>query len=196
MANERRPDDLCEVWRGQKVEHNQMTLAEIREKASKFQRRIRFRNLKEYGAYAAVVAFFGFSMGAYPPLMRAGAWLCIAGMLYSAYQMHRRGSSKTVAAGWEPESCLSFHRRELERQRDLLLSIWSWYLGPLIPGLALLMIGGGVARPGHLKHAWAAVSLYLALIAVGFWFVARLNRRAAQRLQRQIDELGALSTER
>jgi hypothetical protein len=152
--------------------------------------------LREYAAIGAVVVFFGFSMGKYTPLMRAGAWLCIAGMLYVAYQIHRRGSAKTVAGDLAPASCLDFHRRELERQRDLVMNVWSWYLGPLIPGLVLLMVAAGMANPGHLKHAWLFVTLYSAIVALGFYFVARLNRRAARCLQRRIDDLVSMGSER
>lgn len=192
MANELPPDDLGEVWRTQSVEHTQMTLNEIREKARKLKRTTLFRNLREYVAILIVVAFFGSSMGKYPPLMRAGAGLCIAGMLYVAYQLHRRGSAKTMAADLAPASCLDFHRRELERQRDLLRGIWSWYLGPMIPGLALIAVAAGMANPGHLKRVWVFEGAYSAAVALAFYFVARLNRRAAQRLQRQIDELDAM----
>jgi hypothetical protein len=193
MANELRPDDLGEVWRRQKVEHTQMTLDEIRAKAHKFQRKIVFRNLREYAAIAVVVVFFGLSMEKYPPFMRAGAGLSIAGGLYVAYQLYRRGSAKTMAADLAPASCLDFHRRELERQRDLLQGIWSWYLGPLIPGLALLVVGAGMANPGHSRNAWRFLSIYSSAVALAFHFVARLNRRAAQRLQRRIDELDAMA---
>ena len=196
MANELRPDDLGEVWRRQKVEHTQMTIDELRGKASKFRRRILFRNLREYAAVAVVVAFFAFSMGKYTPLMRVGAGLSIAGMLYVAYQIHRRGSTKAVAADLAPESCLDFHRQELERQRDLLMGIWSWYLGPMIPGLVFLMVAVGMANPGHLKHALVFEAEYSAVVALAFYFVAKLNQRAARRLQRQIDELDAMRGER
>src|ERR1035441_113308 len=179
MANELRPDDLGEVWRTQNVEHTQMTINEIREKARKFQRKIYFRNLREYVAIAVVAAFFGYSMGKYPPLMRAGAGLIIAGVLYVAYQLHRRGSSKTAAADLATASCLDFHRTELERQRDLLRGIWSWYLGPMIPGLALMVVAAGMANPGHLPHVWGYVGLYSTVVALAFFLVARLNRRGA-----------------
>lgn len=192
MANELRPEDLGEVWRGQKVEHTQMTIEQIREKARKFQRRIRFRNLREYAAYAVVVAFFGFFGGKYPPLMRPGAWLLIAGMTYVAYQLHKRGAAKAVPEDATPKNWLEFHRQELERQRDLLRGIWRWYLGPMIPGMALVVVGGALANHGHAKHAWALASAYVAIVALGFYFVGRLNQRAAQRLQRQIDELNAM----
>jgi hypothetical protein len=124
--------------------------------------------------------------------MRVGDWVSIAGMLYVVYQLHRRGSAKTVATDPAPASCLDFHRRELERQRDMLLGIWSWYLGPLIPGMVLIAVAGGLVNPGHPKRAWLFEALYAAIVALGFYFVAKLNQRAAQRLQRQIDELNAM----
>lgn len=189
MANELQPDDLGGLWRTQSVETTQMTLDEIREKANKFQRKIGFRNLREYAAIAVVVAFFGFSIGKYPPPMRVGAGLCIAGMLYVAYQIHRRGSSKAATADLAAASCLDFHRREMERQRDLLQGIWSWYLGPMIPGLVWIVVAAGMANPGHLKHAWVFEGLYSGAVALAFFFVARLNQRAARQLQRRIDEL-------
>jgi uncharacterized membrane protein YecN with MAPEG domain len=192
MSNELRPDDLGEVWRRQKVEHTQMTIDEIRAKARKFQRKILFRNFREYAAIALVVVFFGATMGKYTPLMRAAAGLMIAGGLYVAYQLHRRGSAKTLAGDLAPASCLDFHRRELERQRDLVLNVWSWYLGPMIPGLAFMVVAAGLANPGHLKRVWLFVSAYSAVVALAFYLVARLNRRAAHRLQRRIDELDAM----
>jgi hypothetical protein len=173
-----------------------MPLTEIREKGRKFQRKIAFRNLREYAAIAVVTVFFGASMWKYPPLMRAGAGLCIAGGLYVGYQLHRRGSSRAMADGLAAASCLDFHRRELERQRNALMGVWSWYLGPLIPGLAVLMAGVGMAVPGHSKMAWTFVSVYSAAVALAFYFVGRLNQRAARRLQRQIDEIDAMRDER
>jgi hypothetical protein len=43
-----------------------------------------------------------------------------------------------------------------------------------------------------LKHVWRFVSAYSAVVALAFYLVARLNRRAALRLQRRIDELDAM----
>ena len=169
-----------------------MTLTEIREKARKFQRKILFRNLREYAAIAVVVVFFGFGMGKYPPWMRAGAGLCIAGGLYVAYQLHPKGLGEERGGGSGPGKRLEFHRRELERQRDLVRGVWAWYLGPLIPGLALMVVAAGIANPGHLKHVWRFVGLYSFAVGLLFYFVARLNLRAARRLQRRIDELDAM----
>ena len=60
MANELPPDDLKNLWQGQNVEATRMTLEEIRQKAAKFQKRIRNRNLREYAAAVVVFGWFGF----------------------------------------------------------------------------------------------------------------------------------------
>jgi hypothetical protein len=172
-----------------------MTINEIREKARKFKRTILFRNLREYVAIAVVVVFFGSTMRTYPPLMRGGAGLCIAGMLYVAYQLYRKSSSKSAGAGLAPASCLDSYRRELERERDNLRSVWSWYLGPMLPGLALIAVAGALSNPGHWRFAWVFVGVYVAAILLVFYFVARLNQHAVRSLQRKIDELDAMQGE-
>ena len=86
---------------------------------------------------------------------------------------------------------MEFYRRELERQRDLLRDIWRWYLGPFIPGL-VVFVWGSVR---HVKGGqWVKAVPFGVLCVVFFWFVGRLNRRAADKLQRQIEELRGLST--
>ncbi|MBM3738862.1 MAG: hypothetical protein FJW39_24060 [Acidobacteria bacterium] len=47
---------------------------------------------------------------------------------------------------------IDFHRAELERQRDLLQGIWSWYPLPLVPGMVVLNIGFA-QRSGSLRPA-------------------------------------------
>ena len=140
MGNELRPDNLGEVWRAQDLEHTQMTLTEIREKARKFQRKILFRNLREYAAIAVVVVFFGFGMGKYPPWMRAGAGLCIAG----GYTWHTNFTEGARRRAW---------RRIWPRQAAWSSTggNWSasgiWFAAsgpgiwdPSIPGLALMVV--------------------------------------------------------
>jgi hypothetical protein len=75
----------------------------------------------------------------------------------------------------------------------MLTGLWSWYLGPLVPGLVLMIVAMGRANPGHLRHIWPVTGVYLAVILLVFLAIDRLNKRAARGLQRQIDELDASS---
>jgi len=190
MPSELPPLDPRSVWQCQSVEPTAVSLDEIRKRARKYQGKVRFRNGREYAAIAFVTLFLGHTMGTLHHLaMQVGAGMCIAGSWYVAWQIHRRGRARPVPAG---STCLGFHRGELERQRDLMLGIWSWYLGPLLPGLAVVTIGAGLANPGRLVRPWLFVGGYAALVAVVFLMVARYNKSCARRLQAQIDELDSM----
>jgi hypothetical protein len=193
MPNELPPDDPRSVWQSQTAEHTAMPLDEIRRKARKYQSKIQFRNSLEYVAVIFIVVFFSHTIWTVHHLvMRVGAGLCIAGGLYMSWQLHKRGSARAVPASLGFTTCLAFHRSELARQRDLLLASWSWYLGPLLPGLAVLVIGAAIASPRHLHYMWAMVGGYSAFVAFTFLMVRRYHLRCARRLQAQIDELDSL----
>ena len=180
-------DDLQNLWQNQQSEAFRISLEQVRARALKLQRTVSFRNLREYLASAVVVIFSSWQAVSLPdPIMRAGSALIIFGVLYVVWHLYRWGSSREVTG-----NCLEFHRRELERQRDLLRSIWRWYLGPMIPGLLVVVIGG--LRVSHSpRHTWFTI-IYLVLCALFFYGVGLLNQRGARRLQRQIDELDKLT---
>lgn len=181
------------IWQNQTVEGVSMSLDDIRRKAGGFHRTIGWRNAREYVAALAVVVFFGFQLFlTRDALMRAGYGAMIGGMLYLAWQLHRRGSSRSLPEEMGLTSGVEFFRRELERQRDLLQNVWSWYLGPLIPGWVLLMAAVARTNPGHPRQVGLALGGLNLVAALAFVFVWKLNQWAAGKLQRQIDELDTL----
>ena len=86
-------------------------------------------------------------------------------------------------------SSLQFYRRQLERQRDLTASVWSWYLAPLVPGLLLFAVSSALGDPHPRKLI--VLALFYGFSAGLFIFIWKLNARAARCLQRLIDELYA-----
>jgi hypothetical protein len=169
-----------------------MSLDEIRRKAQRFSRKIRRRNGREYVAAVFVVAIFGYYIWHYNEwFMRIGSGLVIAGTAYMVFQLHRRGSAASAPADLGLTTGLGFYRKELERQHALLNSVWRWYMGPFVPGLAVITLGAAFTKPGRSPHAWMFAGSYAVVVALAFWLVARLNQRCAGRLQRQIDELNA-----
>jgi hypothetical protein len=144
-----------------------------------------------------MVVFFGFEFWRVPDaLTRVGMGLMIAGMVYLIWQLHRKGSARSLPAEMGLASGLDFFRQELERQRDLVGSVWSWYLGPLIPGWVVLMVAFARTNPGHLRHFGLSLAAFNLFAALAFVFVWKLNQRAACSLQRRIDELNALEGQR
>jgi len=196
--NESPPNDVLKsVWQNQKTEGIRMSADDLRRKAKQFHGKILWRNLREYLAVLAVAALFGFEFWRTTDVLaRAGFALTIAGMLYLVWQLYRKGSSRALPAEMGLASGLEFFKRELERQRDLLQNVGKWYLGPLVPGLAIITIASARSNPGHLRHFALFLALYSLIVAFIFVSIWKFNRRAARKLQRQIEELDALKEPR
>lgn len=181
---------MKELWQSQPTEGISMSIDQIRLSAGKFERRIHRRNLREYLAAAVAIAFFSFEFWRAGDLVvRIGFGLLIAGLFYLIWHMLSKGSSQPLPQDAGLSSCIEFQRRQLGHQRDLLRSVWLWYLAPLLPGMAVLLFAFGHANPGHLQHpAFVVVpeAMFFGAVCIA---IALLNDRAADKLQRQIDEL-------
>jgi len=197
MRNESSPNDMRNVWQNQKTEGIRMSIEEIRGRAGKFEKKIYWRNAREYVVALVMVVFFGFEFWRMPDaLTRVGVGLMIAGLLYLVWQLRQRGSSRTLPEELGLATGLEFFRRELEKQRRLVANVWSWYLGPLIPGWVVLTVAFARTNPGHVRHIGLTLAGLNLVAALAFVFVWKLNQSAARWLQRRIDELDALQGQR
>lgn len=204
MPNHDFDDDARAVWRSQPTEPGPPPLRDMQSRLLALQRRVRRRNLREYGAIAVVVGLFGYGSWASADLLsRIGSALEVAGALYVAYQLHRRASARVQPRDLAPKPCADFYRAELERQRDALRSVWSWYILPFVPGIAVELLGSlrsAMASAGPVGTARALertlpFGLPVAVIAIVFYAVWKLNQSAAGRLQARINALEALRHE-
>ena len=186
-SQDRRIKDL---WQSQPTEGIKMSIDQIRMSAGKFQRRIRYRNVREYIAAIAVLGFSSFEFWrAGDLLVRIGFVLIAAGTFYVVWHMLSKGSAQPLPEEAGLSSCIDFQCLQLEQQRDLLSSVWLWYMGPLVPGMAVLLFAFGRANPGHLKHPALVVAPEAIFFIAVFVAGVMLNSGAARKLQRQIDEL-------
>ena len=175
------------LWKTQETDTPPMTLEQIH--ARGFQSGVRARNLVEYAATLIVVFAFGSYVFTAPNIfIKVGAALTVVGAMFTAWQLHRRGSARTPPAS-SAQDALAFHRAELERQRQASLSVPKWYLAPFLPGLAVTLIGQGQELEGQPLVAKLVVP---ALAAVVFVAIALHHRRISRRLQTAIDELDRL----
>jgi hypothetical protein len=195
-------DNAKNLWQNQPVEPAQISLAELHEKAQKLERRVRRRNLREYAAGAIAIAGYGYYIWKFPtPIIRLGCVLVIAGVLFVVYMLHKRGHARAVPAEMAFRSSLDFYRHELERQRDLLRSVWTWYLLPFVPGLIIFGLGLFLRTmkqpnaPAHARLIVISFSLTAAFVALVFIVIGKLNQRGARKLQRKIDALDSLEKE-
>lgn len=184
-------DDLCNVWQSQSFGPGP-GLEGIRRRAGQFRSRIWRRNLREYLAMAVVIPWFGYGAWRAPSaLMRLGDGLMVAGVVWILLQLHRRAGTGTSPEALGQKDCAVFHRTELVRQRDALRSVWQWYLGPLLPGLGVIVTEGAEAGFHRSMAAGSATLVYAGLAGLLLWWIGWLNRKAADRLQSEIEAMDA-----
>jgi hypothetical protein len=185
------PDDrdLQALWQSQSPVGNDgsaIALDEIHQMAQRLEHKVARRNRREYLAAAFVVAVFGWSMFTAPSvLLRIGAGMSIGATIAVAYMLHLWGTTATLPSDLALTSALEFHRGQLERKRDLLRGAWWWYLLPFAPGFLVVEIGQALAYPERMSRT---IAVSVVVMASGVGIYAR-SRRAAARVQRQIDRL-------
>ena len=180
---------MQQLWQQQPVEGTRMSVDEIRKRASKFEKRIVWRNAREYVSGGIAIFLFGyFFFHAHDMLTRIAFGMLIAGMAYVLLYLYRKGGTTGAAAVETGKPCADFFLAELERQRDLINNLW-WYLGPLVPGMVMLSVSSFLAHR-HPQSLWVLAAVDVSIVALSY-LIIRLNSRAARCLQRQIDELRA-----
>jgi hypothetical protein len=178
------------IWQDQPVEGIKMSAEIIHQRAEKLERRIMWRNAREYVASLIAAVLFGyFFVTAHDVLSRVTFGLFIGAMLWIVVQLHRKGSATSLPREVDTLTSLRLYRGELERQHAVVRNVWSWYLAPLVPGFVVYTIGYAIKfqRP----TAWAGLALMDAIVAGMFVVIWKMNMRAARCLQRMIDELNA-----
>lgn len=178
-----------DFWQNQPVEGIRMPVDQIRRRAESFRRSITWRNRREYVAALLVTAVSIYQFFSSEGLVRTGFAFLIAGLFFLTGRLYSAGSAKRLPQDAGVWNWIEYRRRELARQRDLLNSVWRWYLGPLIPGLAILLFAFARANPGHSQHFSLIIAGYVIVVAAVFIFIARLNTAAASELQKEIDDL-------
>lgn len=189
-------DDLRLAWRSQTEEPVIMSERELQRRAYRLQARIRWRNIGEYSAAVLIAALSAyFFLHFQTVLLRAGAGLIAAGVAYVTWQLARHGSAGSLPSDALVTSSLDFLITQLERQRNLLRRIWSWYLLPLLPGLMVFLFGLSQlpsSRGTGYELSQSTIVHTAVACVVGFALIAALNQGVARRLQREIKFLSSL----
>jgi hypothetical protein len=183
---------LVLLWREQAMTASAFDPGTLEARSDNFARQVFRRNAIEYIAGTSAALFFllfglgviGEPASALPGVLtRVAAFVLVGGLVVVGVALYRRASAGRFAG--MADAILMFHVRELTRQRDALRGVWVWYLGPLLPGLAIFYAGVFLAPDVQPVLA----SLAAAGTAVLFIVIGLLNHAAANRLARQIAEL-------
>lgn len=182
-------DDVRQLWREQAVPPLQpLPTDELAAQSQQLRHKVGRRNRRETVAAGLVAAVFLAYAWFFPYwLTKLGALLTAAGSAVVVWQLHRRVSPLPLPEALGA-SLLQFHRAELVRQREALRAVWRWYVAPFVPGLVLYLCGRQIENGRWQPWPFVITALVLAGVV---W----INRRAAQRLQREIETLDVLSKE-
>ena len=187
-------DPVKQAWQSSVEIGGAPPLDEVRKGAEKFYRYVKWRNIVEYVACAVVIVVFTVYIFILPHILqKVGSAMVVAAAIFAPWQLHRRASAVPLSmAGTMP--IYDFVRGQLVRHRDALKGIFSWYILPFFPGMALVVAGNGLhaeteAAGPPIWQRWAALGAMAATIAFIWW----LNQLAARRLQKRIDEIDALT---
>jgi hypothetical protein len=173
-----------QLWHEQPREEHAMSINEIRERAQRFERRVRRNNILTALLIVVIVAVELRQISVEPELLeRVGDSLTIAAFVYLAYWYRRHALGQTAPAGPAMTQSVDFYREQLARQRDLSEHPWG-YLLPFVPGIGLSLFGRALDR-SPAQNAAIAVFAVALFIGTAWW-----HKRSARRLQREIDELG------
>jgi hypothetical protein len=189
MQNESPNQMITELWQCQPVEGIKMSVEELRKRSAKFEKKIMWRNVREYVAGAIAAGLLAsFIVKSHDVFFQLACGLMIAGLAYMAYQLYRRTSPRSMPAELGAANSLQFHRAELERQMNFLRHIWRWYLGPLVPGLVAFSLATMTGDHHHILRI-VLVNSFFAFCMILVW---RLNAYEVRCLQLRIDELHAV----
>ncbi|HWW58770.1 MAG TPA: hypothetical protein VN047_17890 [Sphingopyxis sp.] len=184
------PDDddkLRRLWSRSDAALEPLSLAEVKSRAATFNSAIGRRNRREYIATAFVTLIFGLYALILPgALLKVGSLLVIVGGFVMAWQLSRRTSRPGPGAA--AADVRAYYRAQLATEEQMLASVGLWYIGPLIPGLAVFMAGLARASGFASMSGFAAFAAIPLAIFFGIWL---LNRRAAAMLREHIARIDA-----
>ncbi|WP_029728595.1 hypothetical protein [Sphingomonas sp. UNC305MFCol5.2] len=183
-------DSITSLWTQQHSDAVPLDTEALARADARFRRRIRRRDSVEYVAGLLAAGVFVNTAVQTPDwAIRVGCAAIILGMGIVMRNLWRRRPQTPDAALGAPS--IAFHRANLVAQRDALANVWRWYLAPVVPGMALLLLAVLRASAEHMP-LWAAIlgtgAVAIPVVAI-FWGIHRLNRAAARRLQAMIDAL-------
>ena len=183
MPNEPNFNDTRNLWQSQEGERMTITLDNIRQRAAQLERRVQWRNHREYIVGIVVLAVLATRLGHEQGWRLAPTLLLIAAAIYMMFQIHRRGAVESPPAELGLRASVDFHIRELEPQRDALHSMWKWYLLPPVPGFIAFI---AMAAVDHGSSALIMRGSLMVLVLVAVW---RWNERAARKIDGKIQGL-------
>lgn len=183
MATDDR-NDVQAIWQSQGAATTPPAADEIRRRVEQMDKRVRRQRFDSYLAAATISIGLGGIAFLFPnPTLIAGAVLAICGVAFVGHEARRgRPSHDDAVAALEHHRELLQQRLDFHRKR-LWLRVFT-----LAPGGILFFIGFARALPKLAPFIYFQLATFLFALAL----IVPLNRRAAVKVQQEIDELERL----
>ena len=181
-------EELRALWQGQPASIVQFTAEQLRGRAAQFERQTRRRYRRDQASFAVAAILFGGAMIAIDgALMRLGSALLLLWAVYGIWGLHRYARALAVPTDASVQTCVAFHRRQLERQRDVVRG-WPLGVGLAMPGIVLVAIAGSLGP----RHApWSMTIGVIGIVAFVYLPMLIDGQVLAGRWQQEIDALEA-----
>jgi hypothetical protein len=179
-----------QLWQAQALEAPRITLAFVRQQSDSLRRWAWRRNAVNYIPAVAVFPFFlwvSWAVFATKPLLSLAVLLNLPGFVWLLVRWHKRAASQEQPAELGVLDALKFHRRQLERQRDVRLDRWRRW--PAIPGALLLLVARALE---FTPTPWMAIGRSVLVMALILCIAIVIEERIARRIQKEIDALDSL----
>jgi len=186
--------DMQSIWQNQPaVTATKLTREQLHAKSHALKTTVQKRNAFEQIVIVLCVIVFAYYAWKFQGLLiELGCLLSIAAAVFVSFQLRKRGSAQAAPDDAGLQSCIAFHRKELEHQRDLLGSVLALYLLPFVPGLSFFLVGLAAQQPARHRIYFILVGV---VYAAGFFWIMKLNSATRDRIQHEVDELKALEAE-
>lgn len=179
--NQNSDDELRRLWQSNEPEKkmsNVISVSEIRERSSAFERKMRFRNIREYVAAAIVCVAFGWRAFHAHSWLEAASCVELVGAAIWITSALLKGGAQDPGPNATLKQLLQFHRSQMDRQIKLLSRVLVWYLAPIGVGLVALLTADAM----RLGATPILIGTMIAFVAI-FALIAILNKRAAAKLE-------------
>jgi hypothetical protein len=179
-----------QLWQAQALDAPRISLAFVRQRSDSLRRWAWMRNGLNYVGAVAFFPFFvwvAWSIFSRLPLLSLAIMLNVPLCAWLLVRWHKRAASQEQPAELGVLDALKFHRRQLERQRDVRLDRWRRW--PAIPGILMIFIAEAIEiRP----TPWAGIGVAAVVMTLILSIAIVVEERIARRIQKEIDALDSL----
>ena len=179
-----------QLWQAQALDAPRISLAFVRQRSDALRRWARMRNAINYVGAIGILPFMvwlAWSVFSVAPLRSLAIVLNVPLCVWLLFRWHKRAASQEQPAELGVLDALKFHRRQLERQRDVRLDRWRRW--PVIPGMLMIFVAGAIEIT---PTPWARFGLAALFSTLVLSIAIVVEERIARRIQKEIDALDSL----